>query len=178
MNIIKRKLRILRLFLVVFVCGLPAFAVEPPTPSKSTEPPAAQTFLPRLESQQPITGFDCSHLVHALYERVGLHYQYATSRTLYRGIEEFQRVLQPNPGDLVVWRGHTGIVVDPSQHSFLSALRTGIKISSYISRYWKHRGPPRFFRFALLTEKSKEKVLGPTAKPIPASVSPASSGID
>jgi hypothetical protein len=178
MKIAQNKLGILHLVLVVFVCGLPAFAFESPTPTKSTEPRVAQTFLPQLGSQLQTTRFDCSHLVLALYERVGMHYQYATSRTLFRGIEEFRRVLQPNSGDLVVWRGHTGIVVDPSQHSFLSALKTGVKISSYISGYWKHRGPPRFFRFALSTEKSKEKLLDPTAKPIPASVSPASSGID
>lgn len=178
MKIVQIKQGMLCIFLVAFVCCLPAFAVEPPTPTKSTEPLAAQTFLPQLGSQLRITSFDCSHLVHALYERVGLHYEYATSRTLYRGIEAFQRVLQPNTGDLVVWRGHTGIVVDPSQHSFLSALRTGVKTSSYISRYWKHRGPPRFFRFALLIEKPKGKDLDPTGKPIPASVPSASSGIE
>ena len=180
MKIVQNKVGISRLVLAVFVCGLPAFSVESPTPTISTEPRAAQTFLPQLGSQLHITSFDCSHLVHALYERAGLHYQYATSRTLYRGIEAFQRVLQPKTGDLVVWRGHTGIVLDPSQHSFLSALRTGMKTSSYISRYWKHRGPPRFFRFALLIGRSKEKEMDPTGKPIPASASAssASSGID
>ena len=177
MKIVQNKLGILRLILVVFVCGLPAFAVEAPTPTISTQPRAAQTFLLQLGSQMHVTNFDCSHLVHALYERVGLHYQYATSRTLYRGIEEFERVLQPKTGDLVVWRGHAGIIVDPSQHSFLSALKTGVKTSSYISRYWKHRGPPRFFRFALLIEKPSEKELDLTGKPVPTSVLSAPSGI-
>jgi hypothetical protein len=178
MKIVQNKVEILRLVMVVFVCGLPAFAVESPTPTIGTEPRAAEIFLPQVGSPPHITSFDCSHLVHALYERVGLHYQYATSRALYRGIEAFQRVLQPKTGDLVVWRGHTGIVVDPSQHSFLSALRTGVKTSSYISRYWKHRGPPRFFRFALLIGKPKEKELDPTGVPIPASASSPSSGIN
>jgi hypothetical protein len=177
MKIVQNKLELLSLFLVVFVCGLRAFAIEVPTPSITIDPGASQTLLPQLGSQLRITSFDCSHLVHALYERVGLHYQYATSRTLYRGIEAFQRVLQPKTGDLVVWPGHTGIVVDPSRHSFLSALRTGVKTSSYISRYWKHRGPPRFFRFALFNEKPKEKDLDLTGKTIPTSVSSASLGI-
>jgi len=44
--------------------------------------------------------------VHTLYERVGLHYDYATSRALYRGLQEFRRVSEPRPGDLIVWRGH------------------------------------------------------------------------
>ncbi len=157
MKIVQNKIGILHLVLVVFVCGLPAFSVESPTPTISTEPRAAQTFLPQLGSQLHITSFDCSRLVHALYERAGLHYQYATSRTLYRGIEAFQRVLQPKTGDLVVWRGHTGIVLDPSLHSFLSALTTGVQTSSYISRYWKHRGPPAILPICVVDRKIKRK---------------------
>jgi hypothetical protein len=158
------------LFLVVFVCGLPALAMESPTSAQSTEPWVAQTNLLQLGSQLQFTSFDCSHLVHSLYERVGLHYQYATSRALYRGIEEFERVQQPESGDVVVWRGHMGIVVDPSQHSFLSALRTRVKISSYISEYWKHRGSPRFFRFALSAERPEG--LGRIGAPIPKTTLP------
>jgi hypothetical protein len=149
MKTIKNNLEILTLFLVVFICGLPAMAIESPAPAEDSAPWTAQTNLLQLGSQIHSTSFDCSHLVHALYERVGLRYPYATSRTLYRGIEEFQRVLEPISGDVVVWRGHMGIVVDPAQHSFLSALKTRVKTSSYISGYWKHRGTPRFFRFAV-----------------------------
>ncbi len=153
MKTVKNNPRILALLLVLFGCGLPAFAMDSPTTTVNTEPGAAQTALLQLGSQLQVTSYDCSHLVHSLYERVGLHYPYATSRTLYQGIEEFQRVLQPTSGDVVVWRGHMGIVVDPSRHSFLSALKKGVKISSYISDYWQHRGTPRFFRFALPVER-------------------------
>ncbi len=59
----------------------------------------------------PVSTADCSHLVHALYERAGFHYAYAPSWDLYLGIDEFQRVTNPQPGDLAVWRGHAGIVV-------------------------------------------------------------------
>jgi hypothetical protein len=170
MKTAKNNLGIPSLFLFVFVCSLPALAIESPTPAQSSNPWVAQTNLLQLGSQLHSTSFDCSHLVHSLYERVGLHYQYATSRTLYRGIEKFQRVLQPRSGDVVVWRGHMGIVVDPSQHSFLSALKTRVKTSSYISGYWKHRGPPRFFRFAFSAEKLKE--MDRTGRPVPDSTSP------
>jgi len=153
MKTVKKNLGILRLFLVAFGFGLPALAMESPAPTQSNEPRVAQTNLLQLGAQLQSTNFDCSHLVHSLYERVGLHYQYATSRTLYRGVEEFQRVLQPISGDVVVWRGHMGIVVDPATHSFLSALRMHVKTSSYISGYWRHRGPPRFFRFAPSVER-------------------------
>jgi hypothetical protein len=90
---------------------------------------------------------DCSHFVHGLYERAGFSYAYAPSRDLYEGIEEFRRVTNPQPGDLAVWRGHAGIVVNPVQHSFFSLLRTGPGVESYDSPYWKRRGRARFFRY-------------------------------
>jgi cell wall-associated NlpC family hydrolase len=93
------------------------------------------------------TKLDCSHFVHALYDRVGLTYHYGTSRSLYGGTRIFRRVIEPEPGDLVAWRGHIGIVVNPVRHSFLSALRSGVKVSSYESRYWKLRGHPRFLHY-------------------------------
>jgi NlpC/P60 family len=91
--------------------------------------------------------FDCSHFVHGIYERAGLPYEYASSSDLYAGIDEFRRVANPQPGDLAVWRGHAGIVVNPVQHSFFSVLRSGPGIASYDSPYWKRRGQPHFFRY-------------------------------
>ena len=91
--------------------------------------------------------FDCSHFVHGIYERAGLPYEYASSSDLYAGIDEFRRVARPQPGDLAVWRGHTGIVVNPVHHSFFSKLRSGPSVASYDSPYWKQRGQPRFFRY-------------------------------
>ena len=166
----RNNLGILSLMVVISICDIPALAIESHPSGQSPEPLEARTNLLQLGSQIRNTSFDCSHLVHSLYERVGLQYPYATSRTLYRGVEEFKRVVQPKSGDLVVWPGHVGIVVDPSQHSFLSALRMGVKTSSYISGYWKHRGPPRFFRFAFSADKTSE--LDRTGNPIPSSPSP------
>ena len=90
---------------------------------------------------------DCSHFVHGLYERAGFPYEYASSSDLYAGINEFRRVASPQPGDLAVWRGHAGIVVNPVQHSFFSVLRSGPGVDSYDAPYWKQRGQPRFFRY-------------------------------
>src|SRR6202049_1817086 len=90
---------------------------------------------------------DCSHLVHAIYERAGFPYAYASSADLYRGITEFRRVSPPQPGDLVVWRGHVGVAVNPAQSSFFSALRSGQGIESYDSAYWMQRGRTRVFLF-------------------------------
>ena len=90
---------------------------------------------------------DCSHLVHALYERAGFPYDYAPSSDLYEGIDDFRRVAIPQPGDLTVWRGHAGIVVNAAQHSFFSMLSSGPGVDSWDSPYWQQWGRPRFFRY-------------------------------
>jgi cell wall-associated NlpC family hydrolase len=100
-----------------------------------------------LDSRARSTETDCSHLVHAIYAQAGLNYSYAPSSDLYAGIDGFQLVKKPEPGDLVVWRGHAGIVIKPSQHIFFSVLSTGPGIDDYTTSYWKHRGKARFYRY-------------------------------
>jgi cell wall-associated NlpC family hydrolase len=100
-----------------------------------------------LDSRHHARSFDCSHLVHTLYERAGFPYDYAPSSDLYTGIDEFRRVAHPQPGDLAVWPGHAGIVVNSAQHSFFSMLSSGPGVDFYDSSYWKQRGHPRFFRY-------------------------------
>ena len=108
---------------------------------------------------------DCSHLVHAIYERAGFPYQYADSDDLYDGVEGFERVKQPTTGDLIVWHGHAGIVIQPSRHRFFSFLHAGPGVDDYEAPYWKGRGHPRFYRYikrdacpqcALVHDKSVE----------------------
>src|SRR5437868_7994926 len=81
---------------------------------------------------------DCSHLVHQVYADAGLPYPYVDSLDLYRGAPGFKAVKRPQPGDLVVWRTHSGIVVDPDQRSFYSSLNSGLGVDYYDSHYWKH----------------------------------------
>ncbi len=85
--------------------------------------------------------------MHEIYERAGFEYEYASSSDLYAGTDEFRRVRHPQPGDLVVWPGHVGIVVNPAQRSFYSALNSGLGVDAYDAPYWKKRGHERFFRF-------------------------------
>ena len=109
-----------------------------------------------LESRKPTdSNADCSNLVHAIYERAGLTYSYANSSELYRGVKEFRRILHPQPGDLVVWRGHVGIVISPMQHSFFSAMRSGRGVEFYDSPYWQARGQPRFFRYVKAASRTR-----------------------
>src|SRR5579859_522207 len=104
-------------------------------------------LLVRMGQQIDTTDLDCSHFVQWLFERAGLYYGYAPSRVLYVGMPGFKRVYHPHPGDLIVWPGHVGIVVDPEEETFVSALRSGVKTASCTSPYWKRRGHPRFFRY-------------------------------
>jgi len=92
-------------------------------------------------------GSDCSHLVHTIYEKAGFPYKYESSSDLYAGIDDFRQVSRPQPGDVVVWPGHAGIVVNPAQRTFYSALRSGFGVQPYDSLYWKSRGRPHFFRY-------------------------------
>ncbi len=90
---------------------------------------------------------DCSHLVNGIYDLAGFPYPYAKSAELYRGQASFVRVNSPQPGDLIVWRGHVGVVLDPRQHFFYSSLRSGLDTEDYTSAYWRRRGTPRFYRY-------------------------------
>src|SRR6516225_294150 len=90
---------------------------------------------------------DCSHFVNAVYAQSGFDYKYARSTVVFDGIPTFARVPRPQPCDLVVWRGHIGIVVDPDQHSFYSSVLSGFAIEDYRSNYWSNRGRPRFYRY-------------------------------
>lgn len=102
---------------------------------------ALDSKIPRLPE------YDCSHLVHSIYERAGFPYTYASSDDIYDGVEGFQRVSHPETGDLVVWRGHMGIVIRPSRRVFFSFLHAGPGIDDYHSRYWRSRGEARFYRY-------------------------------
>src|SRR5215469_1446347 len=93
---------------------------------------------------------DCSHFIQAVYAKAGFVYDYATTREIYTGVDGFRRVQHPQPGDLVVWRGHMGIIIDPSEHSFYSSVLSGFAIENYQSHYWQARfGYPRFYRFVV-----------------------------
>jgi len=101
---------------------------------------------------------DCSHLVHEIYSRAGFPYRYSSSSDLYSGINEFQRVTTPQAADLIVWPGHVGIIVSPTQHAFYSSLRSRVGVDFYDSSYWRGRGKPRFYRYVkrtLMADSSK-----------------------
>ncbi|PYS45105.1 MAG: hypothetical protein DMG13_32805 [Acidobacteria bacterium] len=110
---------------------------------------------------------DCSHLVQEVYATAGLEYPLASSSELYQGVESFQRVRKPQPGDLIVWRGHVGLVVDPEKKTFYSSVRGGLRTESYDSSYWRRRGWPRFYRYRLDGHKNSPRIAAsPAAHPL------------
>jgi len=161
-----RAARKLAFAMVLTVAGAGEAIAQKQPPIKADSHPHPQSDLERTSANGPLTDddrlsliaaaldsrirnaeSDCSHLVHAIYKQAGLSYSYAPSSDLYSGVDGFQRVKKPEPGDLVVWRGHVGIVIKPSQHLFFSVLSTGAGIDDYTAPYWKRRGPVRFYRF-------------------------------
>ena len=92
---------------------------------------------------------DCSHFVHLVYSDAGLNYAYHDSRVLRQGVPEFRRVKRPQPGDLIVWPGHVGIVVSPEEKTFFSSVRSGVITESWTAPHWRARGRPRFFRYRI-----------------------------
>jgi len=101
------------------------------------------------EHQQQLTGKpDCSHLVNEIYRLAGFPYAYVSSFDLFsRGSGHFARVKTAQPGDLIVWPGHVGLVVDPALHSFYSSVTSGFDTQDYDSKYWRQYGPSRFYRY-------------------------------
>jgi len=92
---------------------------------------------------------DCSHLVHQIYLLAGRDYPYASSFDLYAGSDSFRRVKTPQVGDLIIWPGHVGIVLDPAQHTFFSSVHSGLQAEFYDGPYWLARGRPRFYRYVI-----------------------------
>ena len=113
---------------------------------------------------------DCSHLVHQVYEFAGFPYPYASSFDLYDGMDSFRRVTTPRPGDLVVWPGHVGIVVDTIEHTFYSSVRSGMTTEYWDGAYWSAQGRPRFFRYVrgaggtLLAAKESSRTTAPESR--------------
>jgi len=117
----------------------------------------------RDQDQRARGAQDCSHLVHQTYLSAGFEYPYASSFELYAGNEKFERVKKPQPGDLIVWPGHAGIVVDPLHHSFYSLVSTGLEAQDYEGSYWESRGRPRFYRYKVENPEMLTAVKAPAS---------------
>jgi hypothetical protein len=157
--------------------GTTASSSAPKSTSRRASPPAVRLLSldeglsilgAALESRVRLgPNADCSHLVHDIYERAGFPYPYVPSSELYAGIREFRRVTRPQAGDLVTWPGHAGLAISGVQHTFYSALRTGLGVENYEAPYWKSRGRPRFYRYiksgpATLNAASRPARVAPT----------------
>ena len=132
---------------------LPTFssAQDSPSAARLLSADGGQFLVRTASAQQEKPGrkLDCSHLVHQIYESAGFPYAYASSYDLYNGIDNFRRIFKPRPGDLIVWRGHVGIVTDAAEHTFYSSVSSGFRTEYYDAPYWRAQGRPRFYRYVL-----------------------------
>jgi NlpC/P60 family len=124
------------------------------------------------QDQGPNGAQDCSHVVHQVYVDAGFEYPYASSFDLYAGNENFERVRHPQPGDLIAWPGHVGIVLEPAEHSFYSLVSTGLEAQNYEGPYWRSRGRPRFFRFKVEDAVMANAAKAPSSARAPGSARP------
>jgi hypothetical protein len=155
------RLRLQFALAVLLLCFAVAASAAQSQPELKTGVDYGDTVLVSPEQGQALADFamqsgprvrpkpDCSHLVHLLYARAGLIYPYEDSRVLYRGVDDFERVKTPQPGDLAVWLGHVGIVLSPEDKTFLSSVRSGIITESWSAPHWARRGRPHFFRYRI-----------------------------
>jgi hypothetical protein len=170
-------------FCLIWLCSADVTAVNAQSAPETTQssgnlrllsgPEGKAIASAALEQNQVPNGTqDCSHVVHEIYLNAGFEYPYASSFDLYAGTENFERVKHPQPGDLIAWPGHVGIVLEPSEHSFYSLVSTGLEAQNYDGAYWKSRGRPRFYRFKV------ENAGVRTAANAPASHRPPKSGME
>jgi len=145
----------------------PAFASRPITLREGKTIVNAAWERERQTARRP----DCSHLVHEVYALAGYPYPYADSFELYVGTKGFVRVVKPQPGDLIVWRGHVGIIVDAGERSFYSSVTSGLRTEFYDAPQWKARGSARFYRYSgtrrrdlILTNELPRRI---TKEPVP-----------
>lgn len=92
---------------------------------------------PYLYGGNSIKGIDCSHFVHQAYKAAGLDYGYHSTASDWEKAG-FEKTTDPKAGDLIMFDGHMGIVVDPVNQIFIGAQSsTGVAEASYApDKYW------------------------------------------
>lgn len=92
--------------------------------------------VPHVDGGDSRKGIDCSHFVHRIYVEAGINYPYTTTKGNWK-VAGFVEVTTPLKGDLILWKGHVGIVNDPLGKTFIGSQTTkGVSIASYNSGYW------------------------------------------
>ena len=106
----------------------------------------------------PYIEIDCSHLVYralnAARQQLGAAGGFSVHPAIYQSTATMESSGQwvktevPEPGDLVLWNGHVGIIIDPAAGKFIGAqTSTGVKDESYTTGYWATYPGKRFVRF-------------------------------
>lgn len=91
-------------------------------------------------------GIDCSHFVWEVIKAAGHSGAPYISTSQIPGSGYYSQVDMPQVGDIVLWDGHMGIIVDTTQGKFIGAQSRGVEEASYTSGYWGNRHH-RYFRY-------------------------------
>jgi len=161
MNLLRSYTRTLALCLLFAASVFAAPRSNPPNEVADLQAPYANLSVLNLGLHIRQTQLDCSHFVHYVFALAGRPFDYTPSRDLFDGAPGFLRVSRALPGDLIVWRGHVGIIVDPVAHTFLSSLNSGVKVAKYDSSYWRRRGRFHVLRYMGSTAGSPDQLAQP-----------------
>lgn len=93
-------------------------------------------------------GIDCSHFVWEVLKAAGHPNAPYTSTSGVPGSHAFSPASEPpQAGDIILWDGHMGIVVDATTQTFVGAQSGGVDNASYAKgSYWGNRHH-RFYRY-------------------------------
>jgi cell wall-associated NlpC family hydrolase len=81
-------------------------------------------------------GVDCSHFVWEVIKAAGHQGAHYHSTSDVARSADYSAVDMPAAGDIVLFDGHMGIVVDPGAGLFMGAQSHGVDEASYTSGYW------------------------------------------
>jgi cell wall-associated NlpC family hydrolase len=92
-------------------------------------------------------GIDCSHFVWEVIKAAGHPQAPYVSTSHVPGSAYYSGVDVPAAGDIILWDGHMGIILDTTTGIFIGAQSGGVDEASYKNGYWAKRSH-KFYRYS------------------------------
>ena len=71
--------------------------------------------------EYPLTGSDCTHLVLRAAQLAGIPFTAGNSLAQLQELKKFSDLDNPEPGDLIYWKGHVAIISDTTKNLLIEA---------------------------------------------------------